>query len=71
MSRENALTPEQWTQLEDEELMTFYQAGEIQAFEALYQRYSGRLYAYLLKHKLNSESAQDLLQEVFTRLHRA
>ncbi len=70
MTRERPCTRLEWSKLDDEDLMIFYQAGEMQAFEVLYMRYSGRLYAYLLKHKLNPEGAQELLQDIFARLHR-
>ena len=56
--------------LSDEELMAHYQAGEIKAFEALYARHSGRVYQFL-KSKTSPESARELLQEVFFKVHRS
>lgn len=56
--------------MSDEELMALYQAGEIKAFEALYSRHSGRVYQFL-KTKCAPESARELLQEVFFKVHRS
>lgn len=56
--------------LSDEELMTYYQAGEYHAFEILYLRHSGKVYAYL-KKKVSADKAADLMQETFEKLHRS
>ena len=56
-------------ELPDEELMTQYQSGDAAAFEALYHRHSGRVLAYLQK-RTDSQSAIDLLQEIFLKLHK-
>lgn len=56
--------------LTDEELMTMYQASDYLAFEALYQRHAGRIFGYL-SQKVNSETAQELLQDAFSRLHKS
>ncbi len=58
------------TNLSDEELMTFYQAGDFTSFEILYQRHSGRVFEYL-KKKVSVAVAQELLQETFEKLHRS
>ena len=43
--------------------------GEKTAFNELYQRYSGKLYGYILKLLwYNEVSAQDLLQDLFTKI---
>lgn len=52
----------------DEELMNLYKAGDFHAFEVLYHRHSGRVYSYL-KSKTSSELANDLLQDVFEKIH--
>jgi RNA polymerase sigma-70 factor (ECF subfamily) len=53
----------------DESLMLAYAAGDYSAFETLYQRHSGRVYAYL-KRKLSSvEEADEVFQKVFLKLH--
>jgi RNA polymerase sigma-70 factor (ECF subfamily) len=57
--------------LSDEELMVFYQNGDFVAFEILYNRHSGRIYQYLKKKVSTNEIAQDLLQEVFSKIHKS
>lgn len=58
-----------YTDLSDEGLMDLYQKGDFPAFQEIYLRHSKRVYQYL-KVKTNSvESAQDLMQEVFEKLH--
>lgn len=57
-------------QQSDEDLMVLYQNGSHDAFVCLYQRHSGRVFAYL-KLKVSVEVAQDLLQEVFMKMHRS
>jgi hypothetical protein len=48
----------------DEELMLAIRQGEKTAFNELYQRYSGKLYGYMLKLLwYNEVRAQDLLQD--------
>jgi RNA polymerase sigma-70 factor (ECF subfamily) len=42
----------------------------MQAFECLYARHAGRVLAFLHK-KVAEQSARDLLQEIFLKLHRA
>lgn len=54
----------------DEDLMELYKTGDYEAFEILYLRHSGRIYGYLQK-KVNVQSAQELLQEVFLKVHRS
>lgn len=50
--------------------MTLYQSGDYAAFECLYLRHSGRVYQYL-KGKVATEVANDLLQEIFMKIHRS
>lgn len=50
--------------------MVLYQSGEYLAFEELYRRHSGRVFEYL-KKKVSAEISQDLLQEIFMKMHRA
>jgi RNA polymerase sigma-70 factor (ECF subfamily) len=53
----------------DEELMLAIRQGEKTAFNELYQRYSGKLYGYILKLLwYNEVRAQDLLQDLFTKI---
>lgn len=55
----------------DEELMECYKMGEAIAFDILFERHSGRVQGYLQKKLSSPKEAQDLLQEVFFKLHRA
>lgn len=57
-------------ELSDEDLMELYQSGDALAFEALYERHSGKVFAFLQK-KANPQVARDLLQETFLKLHRS
>lgn len=49
-------------------LLLLLKQSDEQAFEELYQQYSGRIYGNILKLIKNKESAQELLQEVFMKL---
>ena len=42
--------------------------GDLAAFEAAYDRYSGTLYALLLRILGNAEDAQEVLQEAFVKV---
>jgi RNA polymerase sigma-70 factor, ECF subfamily len=53
---------------EDGELMLRYARGDLRAFEKLYRRYRRPLYRYLSRHARNPESANDLFQEVWSKL---
>jgi RNA polymerase sigma-70 factor (ECF subfamily) len=53
------------------ELMISYQAGEIEAFESLYQLLRRPLFQYLLYRTFDHVRAEDLLQESFLQLHRS
>jgi RNA polymerase sigma-70 factor, ECF subfamily len=55
----------------DEELMRAYTAGDFSAFEALYRRHEGRVYAYLRKRFQSAEEAEEAFQKVFLKLHQA
>lgn len=55
----------------DEILMAAYQAGNEAAFNELFERYSGRVYGFLVRRVGDRSLADDLYQEVFLRLHRA
>src|SRR5919206_3305101 len=41
--------------------------GDLAAFEAVYDRYSGTLYALLLRILGNADDAQEVLQETFVK----
>lgn len=61
---------ENLTKISDEDLMALYQSGDAKAFETLYDRHAGRVLAFLQK-KTTTESARDLLQETFLKVHRS
>lgn len=53
---------------EDAQLMLAYARGEIRAFETLYSRHRGALYRYLVRQARDGEVANDLFQEVWSRV---
>ncbi len=53
---------------DDGELMLRYARGDLRAFETLYQRHRGGLYRYLSRHTRNQEAANDLFQEVWSKV---
>jgi RNA polymerase sigma-70 factor (ECF subfamily) len=48
-----------------------YSDGDSRAFEALFERYERRAYAFFFKRTGSVERAQDLYQDLFLRVHRA
>jgi RNA polymerase sigma-70 factor (ECF subfamily) len=61
----------EWRSMEpddDGELMLRYARGDLRAFETLYQRHRGGLYRYLARHTHNPEAANDLFQEVWSKV---
>jgi RNA polymerase sigma-70 factor (ECF subfamily) len=55
---------------DDASLVSRCVAGDISAFEELYQQHAGRLYSLTLRMLGNSADAEDLLQEVFLTAYR-
>jgi RNA polymerase sigma factor (sigma-70 family) len=55
----------------DEALLSLYQAGRMDAFNALYQRHEGALYRYILGMVQRRHLASDLFQEVWVAVIRA
>jgi RNA polymerase sigma-70 factor (ECF subfamily) len=53
---------------EDAQLMLAYAHGELRAFETLYARHRGALYRYLVRQSRDPEIANDLFQEVWSRV---
>src|SRR5688572_23596973 len=53
---------------EDAQLMLAYARGEMRAFETLYSRHRGALYRYLVRQARDGEVANDLFQEVWSRV---
>jgi RNA polymerase sigma-70 factor, ECF subfamily len=61
----------QWKPMDledDGELMLRYARGDLRAFETLYKRHRSGLYRYLARHTRNPESANDLFQEVWSKV---
>jgi RNA polymerase sigma-70 factor (ECF subfamily) len=56
------------TPKDDGELMLRYARGDMHAFETLYSRHRAGLYRYLTRHTRNTEIANDLFQEVWSRV---
>ncbi len=58
---------------DDCRLMLRYASGDLQAFAALYARHRAALYRYLARHVRERAAADDLFQEVWSRViaHRA
>jgi RNA polymerase sigma-70 factor, ECF subfamily len=53
---------------EDAQLMLAYARGEMRAFETLYSRHRSALYRYLARQARDGEVANDLFQEVWSRV---
>jgi RNA polymerase sigma-70 factor (ECF subfamily) len=53
---------------EDAQLMLAYARGEMRAFETLYSRHRAALYRYLVRQSHDTEIANDLFQEVWSRV---
>jgi RNA polymerase sigma-70 factor, ECF subfamily len=53
---------------EDGELMLRYVRGDTRAFETLYKKFRSPLYRYLMRHVRNEEAANDLFQDVWSKL---
>src|SRR5471032_2351852 len=51
--------------------MQAYLDGEIEALDALYAAFAGRLRGYLLQQCRDASLADDLLQETFMQMHRS
>ncbi len=56
--------------MSDEDLIEQFQAGTVEAFTILVDRYSGRLMHYLYGFLSDRKLCEDLLQETFLRVYR-
>jgi len=56
--------------LSDEQLMMRYQKGDAKAFELLLSRHYQPVFNFLLRYTANRATAEELLQDVFTRVIR-
>ena len=54
--------------VDDGELMLRYAGGDLRAFETLYGRHRSALYRYLTRHTRDPEVANDLFQEVWSKV---
>jgi len=52
----------------DEALMLAYRDGDAKAFEALYSRWRGKLYRYLLRQCGNAAYADELYQDIWLKI---
>jgi RNA polymerase sigma-70 factor (family 1) len=52
----------------DGELISMLQKGDIGAFDLIYEKYSGRLYAFSFKYLKSVEEAEELVQSVFLKV---
>lgn len=57
-------------ELDDTALVNAYLAGESRSFDALVERYQARLLNFVYRIVGDRERAEDLVQEVFIRVHR-
>ncbi len=55
----------------DEDLMELYKLGNTIAFDILFQRNSGPVLGYLKRRISKDKQAQDILQDIFLKLHRS
>jgi RNA polymerase sigma-70 factor (ECF subfamily) len=55
-------------ELDDTTLMLRYRDGEVRAFECLYQRHKTMLYRYLQRMCKHPETANDVFQEVWSKI---
>ncbi|MES1196164.1 MAG: RNA polymerase sigma factor, partial [Steroidobacter sp.] len=55
-------------ELDDTTLMLRYRDGDVRAFECLYQRHKTMLYRYLLRMCKQPEMANDVFQEVWSKV---
>jgi len=63
------MLPKELSGLSDEALLQEFQAGNIQAFELLYNRYKGLLYIHAYKMLRDEDEAKDVVQELFAKLY--
>ncbi|MBN1348887.1 sigma-70 family RNA polymerase sigma factor [candidate division KSB1 bacterium] len=52
----------------DEKLVSLFQAGDVNAFEALYHRYSRSLVNFMMRMLHDEHRAEDLFQDIFIKL---
>lgn len=55
----------------DEELMLLYQNGSETAFQILYDRHSSKIFSFIHKRIQNTETANEIFQDVFIKIHKS
>jgi RNA polymerase sigma-70 factor (family 1) len=53
---------------DDIELVERLQKGDVEAFDLVYDKYSGKLYAFGLKYLRSKDEAEELIQSVFLKV---
>lgn len=61
---------EELNKMSDEDLMTHFQQGAIEAFNILVKRYSEPLYNFISRFLGDEKESEDILQETFLRVYR-
>ncbi|WP_054684075.1 RNA polymerase sigma factor [Rhodothermus marinus] len=69
-SEENKARYEELQRLSDEDLMSLFQAGTLEAFDILVSRYKDPLANYLYRFLGDPKEVEDHLQETFMRVYR-
>lgn len=59
-----------FSHLDDKKLMELYQADESQAFQILYERHQAKVYTYLYKRLSDTNSINDIFQNIFLKFHK-
>ncbi len=54
--------------LSDFELIKRLQKGDVEAFDLIYERYSGRLYLFCMKYLRSHDDSEELIQSVFLKI---
>lgn len=62
------LTARSLESLADEELLAQYNAGDLRAFQCLYERHRKPIYNFILRSVGSPDQAEELMQEVFIRI---
>jgi len=52
----------------DIELVRRLQAGDVEAFDLIYKKYSGKLYSFGLKYLRSTAEAEELVQSIFLKI---
>ena len=52
----------------DYELVKRLQKGDVEAFDLIYERYSGKLYLFCMKYLRSHEESEELIQSVFLKI---